>query len=157
MPEIDESVAIPDAIKRVLGVDPVSIASKLMEKGTAYALQVFGIALLGLVLFRQDGLNFHGSEFIVAIVAALILALAGAATSVYENKRERDVYDIRIRSYLAAEELSQQRAQRRLDEQQAADLAAAANATAGGAPPPPRPAGEAAGGAPPPPGPAGTG
>jgi hypothetical protein len=120
------------------------MAAKFLEKGTGIAFQTFGLVLLGLVLFRQDGLDLHGSEFVIAVVAAIMLLLCGAAVSVYENKRERDVYEIRVRSYLRADEMRQERAQQRTDERQAADLAVLSRAARRTEPAAPGPVGEPA-------------
>jgi hypothetical protein len=80
------------ALAKGLLKEPFGAITALVEKGTATALLVVGLALSWLIGTRVVDSNLQGADFGLALGGAVMLVLAGAGYNAYTYKRHMDVY-----------------------------------------------------------------
>jgi len=80
------------ALSKDLLRDPFGAITALVEKGTATALLVIGLALSWLIGTRVVDSSLQGADFGLALGGAVLLALGGAVYNAYTYKRHMDVY-----------------------------------------------------------------
>lgn len=99
-PAVGETPKNQDALSAFLSVPlgkgPIGAISVLVEKGTATALLVVGLALSWLIGSHEIDSSLKGADYGLALGAAVLLALGGAAYNAYTYKRSMDAYDAKM-------------------------------------------------------------